>query len=103
MREPEGCDALRVRDVNRISRVVVAALSLADLLDVVILGYTKPPLSDEGTGAHIFQLLIAAPVPAGLIFLTSADWAQPVRALRHLALPAAILVIAFAALYLLEH
>ena len=30
---------------------------------------------DEGTGAHIFQLSIAAMVPATLVFLATADWA----------------------------
>ena len=77
-------------------------LSLTALL-VVLWGYTQPSLPDEGTGAHIFQLSIVALVPAALVFLTTADWSQPGRSARPLALGAAATVLAFAALYLLEH
>ena len=94
---------MRAQLVNRVSGIVLAALSLTALLDVLLLGYTQPPLSDEGTGAHIFQLSIVALLPTGLIFLTTADWTQPVRIVRRLALPAAVVVLAFAALYYLEH
>jgi hypothetical protein len=70
---------------------------------VLLVGYTQPPLPDEGTGAHIFQLSIVALVPAGFLFLATADWTQPVRTVRRLAFPAAIVILAFAALYYLEH
>jgi hypothetical protein len=70
---------------------------------VLLVGYTQPPLPDEGTGAHIFQLSIVALVPMGLLFLATADWTQPVRTVRRLAFPGAVVVLAFAALYYLEH
>jgi hypothetical protein len=73
------------------------------LLDVLLLGYTRPRLADEGTGAHIFQLSILALLPSGLIFLATADWTDPMRTLRRLAIPAALTVLAFASLYYLEH
>ena len=94
---------MRAQQINRVSGVVLVVLSLTALLDVLLLGYTQPPLPDEGTGAHIFQLSIVALVPTGLLFLATADWMQPARTVRRLALPAAIVVLAFAALYYLEH
>jgi hypothetical protein len=94
---------MRAQQVNRASTIGLIVLSLTALLDVLLLGYTRPPLADEGTGAHIFQLSIVALVPTGLLFLATADWTQPVRAVRRLALPAIVVVLAFAALFYLEH
>ena len=88
--------------INRVSGKVLIVLSLTALLTVLI-GYTQPPLPDEGTLAHIFQLSIVASVPTIFLFLATADWKQPLRSVRPLALPAAVLVLAFAALYYLEH
>jgi hypothetical protein len=87
--------------VNRVSSIAIVLLSLAALL-VVLWGYTQPPLPDEGTGAHIFQLAIVALVPMTLVFLTTADWSQPWRSARPLAVATAVTVLAFAALYILE-
>ena len=94
---------MRGQEINRVSGIVLIVLSLTALLDVLLLGYTQPPLSDEGTGAHIFQLSIVALLPIGFLFLTTADWTQPVRIVRRLVFPAAVVVLAFAALYYLEH
>jgi hypothetical protein len=88
--------------VNRVSSIAILLLSLAALL-VVLWGYTQPPLADEGTGAHIFQLSIAALLPMTFLFLTTADWRQPWRNARLLAVAAAATILAFAALYYLEH
>jgi hypothetical protein len=94
---------MRAQQINRISGVALFVLALTALLDVLVLGYTQPPLADEGIGAHIFQLSILALLPSGLIFLATADWTDPVRTLRRLAIPAALTALAFAALYYLEH
>ena len=94
---------MRGPEINRVSGIALIVLSLTALLDVLLLGYTQPPLSDEGTGAHIFQLSIVALVPAGFLFLTTADWTQPVQTVRRLAFPAAVVFVAFAALFYLEH
>jgi len=94
---------VRAQQLNRASTIGLIVLSLTALLDVLLVGYTQPPLPDEGTGAHIFQLSIVALVPMGLLFLATADWTQPVRTVRRLAFPAAVVVLAFAALYYLEH
>jgi len=88
--------------VNRVSSIAIVGLSLTALL-VVLWGYSQPPLPDEGMGAHIFQLSIAALLPMTFLFLITADWRQPRRSARPLALTAAATVLAFAALYYLEH
>ena len=82
--------------------MVLIVLSLTALI-AVMSGYTQPPQTDEGAGAHIFQLSIVAFLPAILLFLASADWTQPRRSTRPLVIPGAALVLAFAALYYLEH
>lgn len=97
-----GSDAMDGHQINRVSCKVLIVLSLTALLTVLI-GYTQPPQPDEGTLAHIFQLSIVASVPTIFLFLATADWKQPWRSVRPLALPAAVLVLAFAALYYLEH
>ena len=94
---------MRAQQINWVSSIVLIVLSLTALFDVLLLGYTQPPLPDEGTGAHVFQLSIVALVPTGFLFLATADWTQPVRIVRRLAFPAAVVVLAFAALYHLEH
>jgi hypothetical protein len=93
---------VHTQQVHRVSSIVIVLLSLTALL-VVLWGYTQAPLPDEGTGAHIFQLSIVALVPMTLIFLTTADWSQPWRSARPLAVAATATVLAFAALYFLEH
>ena len=87
---------------NRLSGSAIIVLSLTALLAVVS-GYFQPPQRDEGAAAHIFQLSIVALVPAVLIFFATADWKRPLRTVRRLALPAVTLVVAFGALYYLEH
>ena len=94
---------MRAQWINRVSGIALFVLALTALLDVLLLGYTQPLAADEGTGAHIFQLSILALVPAGLIFLATADSTDPTRTLRPLAIPAALTVLAFVALYVLEH
>ena len=88
--------------INRASGLLLIALSLAALL-AVLDGFTQPPQPDEGVGAHIFQLSIVALVPTMLFFLVTADWKQPSRSARPLAFSSAALVLAFGALYYLEH
>lgn len=93
---------MRETQINRVSAIVSIVLSLVALF-AVLSGYFQPPQTDEGTAAHIFQLSIAALVPTILLFLATADWLQPMRIARQLALPSAVLVLALGALYYLEH
>ena len=94
--------------INRISSWVVHILSLFAMCLVVggatlmKIGKLKPAL-DEGTAAHLFQLAIALLLPAGLVFLLSADWRKPLRVALRLVAPAIALAIAFATLYYMEH
>lgn len=88
--------------VNRVSGKIIIVLSITALL-AVLSGYTRPPQSDEGTAAHIFQLSIVALIPMFILFLATADWRQPLRSARFLALPGTALALAFGALYYLEH
>jgi hypothetical protein len=91
--------------INRLSAKVIIALSVLALL-TVLSGFTyppQPPEPDEGAAAHIFQLSIVAVALSILVFLTTADWKQPVRSVRPLAFSAAALALAFGALYYLEH
>ena len=65
--------------INRISGKVVVVLSLIALL-AVLRGYFQPPQPDEGSAAHIFQLSIAALLPAILVFLATTDWRRLCKA-----------------------
>lgn len=93
---------MTAQKINRLCGAVVPPLSVAALLTVMT-GYFQAPQPDEGTAAHIFQLLIVALVPTILLFLATADWKQPLRNARRLVLPATTLALAFGALYYLEH
>ena len=91
--------------INRLSGRVILVLSLLAPLTVLI-GLTQPPQpppTDEGALAHIFQVTIAVLGLTILLFLATADWKQPLRSARPLRLPAVALVVAFGALYYLEH
>jgi hypothetical protein len=96
--------------VNRISGRIVLGLSLVAMSLVVgatvltMLGRFDPaPGGDEGTAAHLFQLAIVLLVPAGLTYLTTANWRQPGRVVKQLATPAVALAVAFSTLYYMEH
>jgi len=93
---------MRAQRMNRISGKFVLVLSLIALL-AVLSGYLQAPQPDEGSAAHIFQLSIVAIVAALAVFLSTADCSRGVRGVRPLAVPAVALVLAFAALYYLEH
>jgi hypothetical protein len=101
---------MRAQQINRVSSIAIIVLSLTAALAVlpgaliaVFSGHTQPPDQDEGTAAHIFQLSIVALAPTILLFLASADWRQPLRSIRPLTFPAAVLVLAFGVLYYFEH
>ena len=96
--------------INKVSGHIVLGLSLFSVALVggatilTMLGRFNPsPDGDEGTAAHLFQLAIALLLPASLAFLVTADWRQPLKVAKRLALPAAALVVAFSTLYYMEH
>jgi hypothetical protein len=96
---------MSLEKLNIVSSRIILALSLIALL-TVLSGYLQPrhpAPTDEGTGAHIFQIAIVLVVLMGLPFLFTADWKSPMRSARRLVFPAISLVVAFTALYFLEH
>ncbi|MFZ3342676.1 MAG: hypothetical protein WA609_06800 [Terriglobales bacterium] len=88
--------------MNRVSGRIASCISVLALL-MVISGYIQAPQMDEGAAAHIFQLCIVLLLPVILVFLATSDWKKPLRSARQLWLPASALVLAFGALYYLEH
>ena len=93
---------MQAQQINCLSAKVLIVLSLVAVLAVVS-GYLQPLAADEGAAAHIFQLSIVALLPVILLFFATADWRKPRRNVRSLAIPGALLIFAFAALYYLEH
>ena len=97
----------RLNAVSTIGLMVFAITAILPLLVVVVpvvLGAPLPPPErDEGTGAHIFQLSIAALLPVGLLFAVTADWSQPAQVARRVAVPVITVITAFVILYYFEH
>ena len=96
---------MTMQQANRVSGIIMLVLSLL-ALSMIVIGYIAPPAvpeTDEGTCAHIFQLSIGLLAPLFAVFLVTADWKRPFASLRRLAAPAAVVIIAFASLYYLEH
>jgi cytochrome bd-type quinol oxidase subunit 2 len=93
---------MQTQQINRASGRIIIVLSVIALI-CVLSGYAQPPQPDEGTAAHIFQLSILALFPTVITFLATADWKHPRRSAKLLAFPMATLILAFVALYHLEH
>jgi len=96
--------------INRVSNFAIHGLSLFAMCLVVgatvlaKMGRFNPAAeTDEGTAAHLFQLAIVLLLPAGLAFLSTADWRRPLRVALRLVVPAIALVVAFVTLYAMEH
>ena len=88
--------------INALSAKALMILSAIALV-TVLTGYFQAPQADEGTAAHIFQLAVVAVLPVSLVFFATADWNNFRRSARPLIVTGACLVIAFSALYYLEH
>jgi hypothetical protein len=91
-------------NINVAARWLLVVFSATALLTVLV-GLTHAPVreTDEGTLAHIFQLSVVAAFFSGLLFVPTANWREARRSAWALALPAGLLALAFAALYILEH
>jgi len=65
--------------LNRWAATIPLFLSGAAFLLAFGVGVTgwERNLSDEGPGAHLFQLMIAAQIPLIAVLLWTADWSQP--------------------------
>ena len=96
--------------INRISSRIILGLSLFAMFLVVgatvlvLLGQFNPvPGGDEGMAARFFQLAVVLLVPAGLVFLVTADWRRPREVAKRLVVPTVALIVAFSTLYYMEH
>ncbi len=91
------------QSINTVSVTIPAAMSFAALglvLFALVSGQAKGQ-GDEGTIAHLFQLLIVAQAPLFLLFAATADWKHLAKVARRIILPAATLVLALASAYYL--
>jgi len=96
---------VQTQRINRVSATLLVGLSLTALL-LVVNALAQPPRplpEDEGTEAHVFQLCIVLLLPMTALFLATADLTRPWRSLRPLAFAGVATVLAFGALYYLEH
>ena len=88
---------MRRQQINTVAGIAPIVMSLAafTLATMAALTGWEQGQADEGTGAHIFQFLIAAQVPVILLFLATADWKQTTQVIRLLIAQALALVAAF--------
>ncbi|HZR23532.1 MAG TPA: hypothetical protein VFA59_08105 [Vicinamibacterales bacterium] len=101
---------MHTAQINRASSICILVLSLIAFGVVVVglivpairLGSIPPPAPDENAYAHIFQLSMVLLLPAGCVFLATADWEKPLQLARRLMLPGAAVVLAFSVLYYFE-
>jgi len=93
---PWGAGLMGRQKINRISGMVPIVLSLMafGVVIVAVLTGSERGNADEGTMAHIFQLLIVAEVPFILVFVATAEWKRVVRVAGLIALQVAALVLA---------
>lgn len=93
--------------VATVGLVLLSTIALATILSatvaVLLSGELPPAETDEGTGAHLFQLSILALLPVGLIYLATADRTAPSRVIGRLVFPTIAVIAAFALLFYFEH
>ncbi len=95
---------MNVTMLKRPSAVIPLAMSFAALALVLvhIARFGMVHESDEGTSAHLFQLLMAGQVPVVAFFVIKWLPRNPKQALAVLALQAGFALAAFAALFFME-
>jgi hypothetical protein len=96
----------RLNQASTVGLIVFSATAFAVALRLwygMATGRVPPPNGDEGAAAHIFQLSIAALLPVGFLFAVTADWTQPVQAVRRVVLPGVIVMLALGTVFYLEN
>lgn len=85
------------REINRIGAIAPPIMSLLAFCLVLIAVGTGwvAGMTDEGSAAHIFQLLIALQLPLIVAFLVTADWKQFLRVAVILSFQVAAIAFAF--------
>jgi hypothetical protein len=87
---------MRRQQINRVSAIAPFVMSLSAFILVLVAvaaGWDKG-MTDEGSAAHLFQLLIALQIPFILAFLVTADWKRFVRVAGIVSLQAAAVALA---------
>ena len=88
---------MRRQKIHRVSAITPFVMSLSAFILVLVAvatGWDKG-LKDEGSAAHIFQLLIALQIPFILAFLVTADWKSFMRVAGIVSLQVAAVALAF--------
>ena len=93
---------MRSTRVNQASSLAIIVFSVTALA-VVLWAVHTAALTDEGTGAPPFSTVGRSLYPVTLVYLITADWSQPWRSARPIAIAVATTTLAFAALFYLEH
>jgi hypothetical protein len=83
--------------------LILSAGAIGVLALALTTGWGKGPPGDEGAAAHLWQLLIGLQLPLIALFLAAADWGKPWGVLKILGLQVALLAVAMAPVYIMEH
>lgn len=86
------------KQVNRIcgiTPIIMSALALSIAVAAGAFGWERGQ-TDEGSLAHIFQLLIVAQLPVFAVFLLTADWSRFERFARIVVIQVVAALLAFA-------
>lgn len=83
--------------INRLTGIVPAVLSALAFAIALVSGLTgwERSLKDEGTAAHLFQLLVFVQAPLVVTFLITADWRRFGKVVPWILLQFAVLCLAF--------
>ena len=84
-----------LRSVSRSGPIALSAIAFGVVVVVLTTGWQRW-LTDEGTAAHIWQLLMILQVPLVALFLGTANWRRPKEVAKVLALQAAAFGVAAA-------
>ena len=92
---------MHISEIKHPGAWIPIAMSLAALLTVlshvVMFGVAREP--DEGTAAHIWQLLMAGQAPVVAFYAVTGLWRAPVETLKVLAVQAGAALAALAPVY----
>jgi hypothetical protein len=83
----------KINRVSAIAPIVMSLLAFCIVLAVVATGWERRE-TDEGTAAHMFQLLIVLQVPFILGFMATANWQRFMEAARPMAFQVGALALA---------
>ena len=84
-----------VNHFSQTATVVLSLLAFGVVMVALATGWGRG-YADEGSAAHIFQLLIVAEVPFAFAFLGTADWKHVGRVVAQIGVQAAALALALA-------